>query len=269
MPPPAGAGSFAGVSLPATRSVDPLRLFALLLVGGGVVAWLRERPPAAPADSCPPGVEECVAANGDSAAHTSGATPGAAAPTLEAGDFCHDVGYLCAGLDGNDTITLRRWTGHEGTLVVHVPLPDHVDGGAARTLQQAAARGVRAWNDQPFPILVDTRGDRPADIAVRWLPGMSGSRLGAARTRWSPATGLEVASIDLQTRNLRRPGQTAEPRQIRLTAAHEMGHALGLPHSDAPRDVMYPTNTATSMSAQDYRSMEVLYQVADGTTVTR
>ena len=258
------------MSLPATRSVDPLRLFALLLIGGGVVAWLRERPPPAPADAgCPSGAEECFAADGDSAGRPPGAPSGAAAPTLEARDFCHDVGYLCAGLDEDGTVILRRWTGHEGTLVVHVPLPDHVEGGGARTLQQAAARGVRAWNDQPFPILVDTRGDRAADITVRWLPSMSGSRLGVARTRWSPATGLEVESIDLQTRNLRRPGETADPRQIRLTAAHEMGHALGLPHSDAPRDVMYPTNTATSMSAQDYRSVEVLYQVADGTTVTR
>jgi hypothetical protein len=32
---------------------------------------------------------------------------------------------------------------------------------------------------------------------------------------------------------------------------------------------MYPSNTATSMSAQDYRSVEVLYQTRDGTVVTR
>jgi predicted Zn-dependent protease len=48
-----------------------------------------------------------------------------------------------------------------------------------------------------------------------------------------------------------------------------MGHALGLPHSDSPRDVMYPTNSATSLSAQDYRTMESLYRLPDGTEVVR
>ena len=63
---------------------------------------------------------------------------------------------------------------------------------------------------------------------------------------------------------------TLDARQVRLTAAHEMGHALGiLMHSDNARDVMYPTNTATSLSAQNYKTMGALYALEDGTTILR
>lgn len=203
-------------------------------------------------------------------APAAGAGPAAiAAPRLAAAEACGNVGYLCAELEIARSIRLRRWKDFSGTLVVHVPRPDFESPEDGIALQQAAAIGLRAWNRQPFEISTDTRGDRQAHFAVRWVRSLGGSQIGMARTEWSGVTGLRVISLELATRNPYDPSVLMDPRQIRLTAAHEMGHALGLPHSNAPRDVMYPTNTATSMSAQDYRTMESLYALPDGTEILR
>jgi hypothetical protein len=201
-------------------------------------------------------------------AGTSGAVGGPPA-ILSATDACRNVGYLCADLERSGKIRLQRLRDFSGTIIVHVPRPDFESSGDAIALQQAAAIGLRAWNGQPFEILTDTRGDREPHFAVRWSRSLGGSQIGVARTQWSAATGLRVVSIELSTRSPFDQSRTLEPRQVRLTAAHEMGHALGLPHSDAPRDVMYPTNTATSLSAQDYRTMESLYALPDGTEILR
>ena len=224
---------------------NPLVVAALLLIGRG-------------------------AAGGNPTDGAVGAGTSAAAPERRVADrFCSDAGYLCAALGQEEEVTLRRWVGHEGAVVVHVPLPDGEDRTTATALQRAAASGIRAWNNRPFPILIDLRGDRDPHFSVDWSASLGGSQLGLTRTSWSVAGGLSVIAVTLGTRKPFAPTASVDPQQIRLTAAHEMGHALGLGHSDQARDVMYPTNTATSLSARDYRSIEVLYANPNGTVIAR
>jgi predicted Zn-dependent protease len=52
-----------------------------------------------------------------------------------------------------------------------------------------------------------------------------------------------------------------------LTAAHAMGHALGLPHSDSERDVMYPRNTARNLSTRDFGTVDALYRLPNGAKI--
>lgn len=247
---------------------DGAKIRLLPILAGALVVWggvglLRDRSQAA-TEACGPEEPACHAP----VTNVQGRAEVAGPPVLEAAAACRNVGYLCAELATSDRMRVRRWRDFSGTMVVHVPRPDFEDGGDAVRLQQAAVRGLQVWNGQPFQILTDLRGDRDPHFAVRWSRNLSGNRIGVAHTQWSSVNGLSVAEIELSTRSPFTTG-VHDVRQVQLTAAHEMGHALGLPHSDSERDVMYPTNTATSLSAQDYRTMESLYALEDGTEIVR
>ncbi len=233
---------------------SPLAVLGVVLVLVGAVGLLRRSgtQETAADEPCAPLVDP-----GCPSART--ADGGYEPEELAAADVCPDAGYLCAALAEEGRVDVRRWVGFDGTLVVHVPEPRHSDPAVALALQRAATAGILAWNGRPYPILVDERGRREAHIQVSWSGGLSGRQIGRAETSWTPEAGLEVVRLVLAS-NIR-------PEALRLVAAHEMGHGFGLPHSDEPRDVMYPTNTAVALTSRDYRTLEALYELPDGAVV--
>jgi predicted Zn-dependent protease len=230
------------------------KLFRILLAGAAIAAGVLF---AASGDAKP------ESGSGTPEPHSAGDRPPVAEPS-RAVLPCPDGGYLCANVEQVAEIRVRRWTDAPTTLVVHVPVPDFEPPAEAARLQSEAAAGIRAWNGHPFPVRVEQKSAERAHFSVRWVPTLPGEAVGVARTTWSSRGGLGVTSIDLATRSPHAPDILVAPDHIRLTAAHEMGHALGLPHSDSTRDVMYPKNTAAALTARDYRSMEALYGLPDG-----
>lgn len=250
---------------------SPLSYFAALLLvvalAGAARRAISERVSAQPTDGAGTPAE-CSDELGCAEGVTVDATVGAPVVTLEERVACRDAAYLCRGLDwGEGMARVFRWSEDTRLIRILVPPPPG-DPAAGREAQQAVMRGVRAWDRHPFPILVSEkpRPDAPPDITVVWWAAPPGNLLGQTSTRWVQEGGranLQVIAFRLA---LSSPinGKPLTSRQIELTAAHEMGHALGLPHSDEPRDVMYPTNTALTLSARDYGAMQALYRLPNG-----
>lgn len=133
-------------------------------------------------------------------------------------------------------------------------------------LAVVAEHAFEEWQRAGFPLrFLILRDSANTEIKIRWVanfPAEIGHKLGMARKLrdqhgWIHAAEITVATHDAQGRRL--------PAQIVAgTARHEVGHALGLGHSSAASDVMFPESRTTNISATDRATLRLLYILPPG-----
>jgi hypothetical protein len=171
--------------------------------------------------------------------------------------------YIPAMLAEGDSV-LKRWPDRstQGLRVFLGMAPD-VPGYTAEKREEARRAFVRWERVAAIPVRFDFVNDSAsAEVRVRWVERFLIRRAGQADITWNREGWIVRGTLTLATHT--RDGISLSDDAVYTVALHEIGHLLGLGHSDDPHDVMYPSTEVHDITARDRHTARLLYSVPPG-----
>lgn len=175
-----------------------------------------------------------------------------------------DAVYLDS-LFANTDSTVVRWDDRGGAPLTVAFVRDTSLPGWSDALLDDARAGMRSWDGNAAGLAFrEVATPDSADIRVSWVVALPDSaRVGVTTLNWSADGEIHGAVITLALQE--GAHHTALPDAVRQrVAAHELGHAMGLPHSGQRDDLMFPGTLVSSPSRRDQATLQLLYAVPTG-----
>lgn len=169
--------------------------------------------------------------------------------------------YLDSLLLSTDSV-LRRWPAPMGRPL-NVAMVEGEPASYSPRMANYVRQAMRMWENANLELtFVPVSDTLEADIVVRWIARFPIDRTGQTDLTWDQYGRVQRAIITLAIADGR--GTPLPGSALLSVAVHEVGHALGLPHSGNSADVMFPEPRITTLSPRDRKTAVVLYHLPSG-----
>ena len=170
--------------------------------------------------------------------------------------------YLGFALSEGDSI-LKRWR-NRSTEPLTVFLSVGTVPGYSEDLRSAVRDAFTRWERVgAIPVVFQfVRDSAQAEVSVKWIDSFSIRRTGQADVMWDPDGWLVWGLLTIATHV--NDGRTVSRDVAYTVALHEIGHLLGVGHSDDPEDLMYPATSVHELTPRDRRTARLLYALPPG-----
>jgi len=238
--------------------VMALGLVLLGAVGADVVRRGLLHHPAPPARV--PAADTVASAGGASApagSVASAARERVRARIAEAADRTYITGAL---LETDSAI--RRWPDERFARALQVCVIRQRVNGFRDDFVANVNYALGRWNGV-LPIALSTGADSAsADVLITWTAQLDSGKTGRTDLTWDPRGNIHHAFVVLATHDA--SGRLLDGPRMSALALHELGHVLGLGHSQEREDALYPIATALELTDRDRRTARLLYDLPPG-----
>ena len=170
--------------------------------------------------------------------------------------------YIAEMLAERDS-ALARWPDRHGRpLTVWIQptsaIPDWRDA-----YTEGVRRAVRAWDSLELPVTFAFASDSAeADVHISFIDHFDEPISG--RTKWARDDDWWITNADIVLAVHHRTGGALDDDAMHAMALHELGHLLGLDHTEDLTSIMAPRVRVRELSQADRATVRLLYTLPPG-----
>jgi predicted Zn-dependent protease len=158
---------------------------------------------------------------------------------------------------------LARWPDRNGIPLTVWVQPTSTVGDWTDEYASAVRDAVNGWDALGLPVrFAFVTDSAEADVHVTFIDQFEESISG--RTKWERDENWWITDAEIVLAVHHRSGPALDVDAMRALALHEMGHLLGLDHTEDATSIMAPRVRVRSLSAADEATVRLLYTLPPG-----